>query len=324
MYAVLYAATTVLSLALLAASSRRNIWTIVLLTSLLFGVVGFCIIPRDGVYIDMIRFFDTLDSARLLGGNGIVDRWQYLMANWNYDGVPVAGIILAFCSMLDNNGWINFLAGFVDVFAGLYLVAKASTRLDSKSALVFGAAFFLVVFNYMSAVSGVRTNMASSIACCLAYRHLVEGRRGAISYLAYIPLVLIHPFSAIVPAVDISALLSKRHRGMIVVAALLLLSWPVWQTYLFSVFEAFSFIPFFGSLAFKSSQYFGEGAYIGSPTVFSRWRSILLFIGLAAFVLYSLRRTDSLKSRYGTYTAFSYAFVLAVCKTRRCFLAALR
>ena len=110
----------------------------------------------------------------------------------------------------------------------------------------------------------------------------------------------------------------------IVVAALLLLSWPVWQTYLFSVFEAFSFIPFFGSLAFKSSQYFGEGAYIGSPTVFSRWRSILLFIGLAAFVLYSLRRTDSLKSRYGTYTAFSYAFVLAVCKTRRCFLAALR
>ena len=103
MYAVLYAATTVLSLALLAASSRRNIWTIVLLTSLLFGVVGFCIIPRDGVYIDMIRFFDTLDSARLLGGNGIVDRWQYLMANWNYDGVPVAGIILAFCSMLDNN-----------------------------------------------------------------------------------------------------------------------------------------------------------------------------------------------------------------------------
>ena len=304
MYAVLYAATTVLSLALLAASSRRNIWTIVLLTSLLFGVVGFCIIPRDGVYIDMIRFFDTLDSARLLGGNGIVDRWQYLMANWNYDGVPVAGIILAFCSMLDNNGWINFLAGFVDVFAGLYLVAKASTRLDSKSALVFGAAFFLVVFNYMSAVSGVRTNMASSIACCLAYRHLVEGRRGAISYLAYIPLVLIHPFSAIVPAVDISALLSKRHRGMIVVAALLLLSWPVWQTYLFSVFEAFSFIPFFGSLAFKSSQYFGEGAYIGSPTVFSRWRSILLFIGLAAFVLYSLRRTDSLKSRYGTYTAF--------------------
>ena len=213
MYAVLYAATTVLSLALLAASSRRNIWTIVLLTSLLFGVVGFCIIPRDGVYIDMIRFFDTLDSARLLGGNGIVDRWQYLMANWNYDGVPVAGIILAFCSMLDNNGWINFLAGFVDVFAGLYLVAKASTRLDSKSALVFGAAFFLVVFNYMSAVSGVRTNMASSIACCLAYRHLVEGRRGAISYLAYIPLVLIHPFSAIVPAVDISALLSKRHRA---------------------------------------------------------------------------------------------------------------
>lgn len=293
MFALLYLWAMLVSLAILRTLSVRSIFAGMVFCGMLFGFIGFCMTPRPGLYIDIVRFFETLDMARL-HSDGLLSAWFYLLDSYGYSSTPVIGFILAVCSRFSENGWITFIAAMGDVCAGLWLVWRTSQRCGSKRVMMFGAAFFFMVFNFNAAVSGVRMNLACSWACCIAYRSLVEGKREAKGLVGYLALALIHPFSLVIAAFDVTYRLIGTKRFPMVAVHVLLLGQGFWQTALFGLFDLLSFIPFFDSLAFKTTQYFGETAYIGASSNLNRIRSVLLFAAMAFFAIRLLARSKQI------------------------------
>lgn len=287
MFAVVYIFLLCFTLLLLAAIRSKEAPIILAGSALLFATCAFCLEPRGGsLYVDMIRFFDTLDSARAaLDFGGVKHAWDCLANQWDYDATPVAGLILLLVSATSQNGWINFIAALADVGSAFYLIYKEWDKGASKSVLIISVAFFIMYFNFTSAVSGVRCTLAGSLACCVAYSGLNGGGHRILNLLVFVPLILIHPFAASIALVYIVASLKLNKRAVFIAAAVVLAMQGFLQTYMFQFFALFPNIPFFHALSFKSTQYFGEGAYIGSTSIVSRYRAILLF---AIFLLICL------------------------------------
>lgn len=282
MFAVVYIFLMLFTLLFLAAIRSKEAPIVLAGSALLFATCAFCLEPRGGgLYVDMIRFFETLDSARAaFDFGGVKFAWACLADQWNNDSTPVAGLILLLVSATSQNGWINFIAALADVGSAFYLIYKEWDKGASRSVLIISVAFFIMYFNFTSAVSGVRCTLAGSLACCVAYSGLNGGGHKVFYLLVFVPLILIHPFAASIALVYIVASLKLNKRAVFVVAAVVLVMQGFLQTYVFQFFALFPNIPFFASLSFKSTQYFGEGAYIGSDSIFSRFREIAMFVVL--------------------------------------------
>lgn len=313
MYAIAYLAALFFTMLLLSVMRRSEAPAVIAIAALFFGLVGFCLVPRGGdLYVDQIRFFQTLDAARSAGLGGVGAAWSCLVDVYGYDSTPVAGLIVLLVSMTSHNGWLTFIAGAVDVAAGLYLVWRGSEAHGSKRALVLGAALFLCLFNFTAAVSGVRTNLAGSLACCIAYAGLAKSDHHLLRLLLFVPLVLVHPFSAMIALVYLIASMGFFSRTIpFMVACAVLLCQRIFQDYVFQLFDALSWIPFFASLSFKSTQYFGDTAYIGSSTVYSRYRVVLYFLFVALLAVLALRckrAKDLPLSKYDRYVILFLCF----------------
>ena len=144
MFAICYMAltlTTIAMLALLPAGKRK---TVLVFSALFFGLIGFMMTPRASVFVDTVRFFDTLDTTRSFAATGLGDAWHYLMDVCGYNSTPVIGIIIFLISLQPENGFLTFLAATVDIGAGFYLCFKQSNNgMNKRSLLIRGCGRFL-------------------------------------------------------------------------------------------------------------------------------------------------------------------------------------
>lgn len=308
MFAICYMALTLTTIAMLALlpSGKRKI--VLVFSALFFGLIGFMMTPRANVYTDIVRFFDTIDEVRNFAVTDLEDAWRYLMDTCGYNSTPVIGAIIFLISLQPENGFLPLLAATVDIGAGFYLCFKQSNNGMNKRSLIAGVICFLGLFNFNAGVSGIRNYMAGFLAICVAYHF--SDRFNIPSLLLYLPLILIHPFAAMIPLLYIMSTTYKKHNVVFALCCIPLLLQHYIQESVFSLFSKFSSIPFFASLSFKSTQYFGEGAYITVSSSFSRTRSILLFCFYLFILIYGIRRKTKLPNRYVGFAVMMGCFAL--------------
>lgn len=280
MYAICYLSAMVFTVVLLSLFGQKGRGVALFFASLVFGLIGFCMIPKPDVYVDTIRFFGTLDVTRAMNLWSPQQGWSYVMNDSGYNAVPVMGVIMYLLSLQSQNGWLMFMAAFIDVGAG-FIILHAVSKKYGGTALAVSALAFLALFNFNAAVSGVRNYMAGSLALVICY---LTSKKSLWYSALFVPLVLIHPFAAIIAFIYIFSLTVIRHKVVFTILCAGLFLQKFLQEFVFSICEKLSFIPFFASLSFKSGQYFGEGGYIGLASIASYVRSLLLF-ALYAFII---------------------------------------
>lgn len=284
MYAICYLSAMVFTVVLLSLFGRKYGGIALFFASLLFGLIGFCMVPKPDVYVDTIRFFGTLDVTRAMNLWSPQQGWSYVMDDSGYNAVPVMGVIMYLLSLQSQNGWLTFMAASVDVGAGFIILYAVSKR-RGDTALAISALAFLALFNFNAAVSGVRNYMAGSLAMVICY---LTSKKSLWYSLLFVPLILIHPFATIIAFIYIFSIAIIKHKVVFAVLCGGLFLQSFLQKFLFAIFEKLSFIPFFASLSFKSNQYFGEGSYIELASIFSYIRSLLLFALYALIVIVCL------------------------------------
>lgn len=280
MYAICYLSAMVFTVVLLSLFGQKGRGVALFFASLVFGLIGFCMIPKPDVYVDTIRFFGTLDVTRAMNLWSPQQGWSYVMNDSGYNAVPVMGVIMYLLSLQSQNGWLTFMAASIDVGAG-FIILHAVSKKYGGTALAVSALAFLALFNFNAAVSGVRNYMAGSLALVICY---LTSKKSLWYSALFVPLILIHPFVAIIAFIYIFSLTVIRHKVVFTILCVGLFLQRFLQEFVFSICEKLSFIPFFASLSFKSEQYFGEGGYIGLASIASYVRSLLLF-ALYAFII---------------------------------------
>lgn len=290
MFAVIYTCVVLFTLLLARAMAPSELRTVCLASALMFGILWLFALPRTGVYVDTVRFFATLDATRESCMRGLAGGWEYLMSS-GYDSTPVIGAILLFIAQLSDNRWLTFFAAFVDYAAAFFLIRQAAISKDAKKSIVFGMLFFMMVFNSNAAVNGVRNNMAGALAVCTAFHYLCKRSKRSDLFVAiacYAVLALIHPFVLLIAGIHLVVHFVYDKRVVVLLFYLVCLFWRGFQSLVINLIGSLSFIPFFSSINFKATQYFGEDAYIFQSTAFSRIRDILLFLFIAFCIIYCL------------------------------------
>lgn len=308
MFSILYIFNLFITLLFVGTFKRKYIRCILTFSALLFGIIGLVMIPRNGTYIDTVRFFEELNGIRDQSNISLSSGWNYLMGSLGYDSVPVAGVLLWLVSLQSENGLLTFIVATLDILAGYYLVARSLRNESSKLIFCLCVAFFLFMFNFNASVSGVRNVLACSLAMCITYKISVE-KKIRITYLfLYLLFILIHPFAIIVPLLYFfSRILCKNHILYYIFCVVLILQHYL-QQFIFKLIATWSDIPFFSSVLFKSTQYFGQDAYIEESTSFSRFRTILIAIFLMFIIAnYLLRKKTIFCETYFAYI-LSFAF----------------
>lgn len=317
MFAVCYLAAIAFTVILILAFGRKRQVAALCMGAVLFGIVGFMMTPNPAEYVDTVRFFNTLDEARSFAITSYDDAWNYLMVDNGYNATPVIGIILFLITLQQENGWLTFIAAFVDVGAGFYLVYQQTNKGKNKNALIIGILCFLCLFNFNAGVSGVRNYMAGFAAICVAYTF--SRRFSALSLLLYIPLILIHPFAMIIPVLYLLSVTYRRHKLLYTLLCIPLLCQHYIQDLIFSIFKHFSNIPFFSSLLFKSTQYFGDEAYIIIDSSFSRMRSIFLLFLYLSLLIMAMHLRHNINVQYIGFTVMFACFAIGAFQDEQLF-----
>ena len=89
MFAICYMALTFATIAMLALLPAGKRKTVLVFSAFFFGLIGFMMTPRASVFVDTVRFFDTLDTTRSFAVTGLGDAWHYLMDVCGYNSTPV-------------------------------------------------------------------------------------------------------------------------------------------------------------------------------------------------------------------------------------------
>jgi hypothetical protein len=297
MFAICYLSAMAITLAMLITLPQKLHRTALCYGALLFGLLGFMMTPRPTLYVDTIRFFDTLDAARNYLHVSPVQAWDYLMNDQGYSATPVMGVIMYIVAIFRQNGWLTFIAATADIGAGLFLIYQRARISYLRPAMVATCFFFLAMFNFNAGVSGIRSYMACGLAVCITYYYSEKGLRPT-AFIMYLPLILIHPFSFIALLLHILSQTIEKHRIIYTILCLVLLCERYLQNILFSLFEKFSSIPLFASLSYKNGQYFGESAYIELSSPFSRIRSICIFVFLLTIIIAATLNKPDINIRY--------------------------
>lgn len=310
MYMLAYISAMAYMLFLLVLFGNRRKGYALLFASLGFGVVGFMMTPNPNLFVDTVRFFETLDTTRMYLDWNPTAGWRYLMDASGYNSTPVMGLIMYVLAFLPQNGWLTFLVSFLDIGAGLFIIYEQSRRGKTFSPVVLAALIFVCLFNFNASVTGVRNTMAVFVSVGIVYYFSTVRKRVLLPVLLCIPLILIHPFALFVPVFYILGITYKKCNTLFIVFCIIALLQRRFQDIAFSWVDRFSSIPFFGSLSFKSDQYFGDGAYIGASSDFGTTRSLLMLIFYIAILCTTFLVKSTLSHRYLGFSILMVCFAV--------------
>ncbi|KRM91128.1 hypothetical protein [Liquorilactobacillus cacaonum] len=289
MFAFYYAVLLVITFPIMIYS--KNFFTSYVVIAFLFAVLAFFMIPKPGMYVDSVRFFNTIDQVSLIRQTqGINSSLNYLFNYEGYDAIPLMGVIIYAISFIKLNGMLLFFSAFVDVFFGIYLVNEINKNRDKKN-LVKNVFYFLCLFEFNAAITGVRSNIVDSVGVTIGFLLLQKKIKLSKSIFLFFLLTLIHPFSITIFLIIMYIKVFGKNKYFMWLFYILLFFQERFQQTLFSSLSIFSSIPFFSSILFKSNQYFGDNASILASSDYSIYRNIIRLCFFAIlFVLVALLR----------------------------------
>lgn len=276
MFAIIYISITFFSFILfLSINFKKSDKWIILLVAFSFGILAFSLTSKSGLFTDKVRFDQTMDTIKYQAIKfGYKDGWNYLLNEEGYNSTPIAGV-LVYISAIINKRLLYFIVAFTDFYISLSWIYRFALNKKSKIIMAFGSLTFMCIYIFSASVSGVRTNLAGAMAIYTIYLHLTNQLNIFKTYLILLVATLIHPSMLIFWGLDLIVTLFGKVPWMRRIIYILLLGENFFQNSLFNIFKSLSFIPFFASISFKTTQYFRDNAYIVSySSIVSGFRHI--------------------------------------------------
>ena len=143
----------IIFLLLIFKKSRFNI--VYLISSILLSVVAFNFDPikayiSNGNYTDLYRFYEVLDSTRLLG-------WEYISNHPDYKSLFIARIYVYLSSFFRINGFLPAITCLIVYGVIFYIIYKFGQKTKcNKSTLILVSLFFLITINFRSVITNIR------------------------------------------------------------------------------------------------------------------------------------------------------------------------
>lgn len=281
---------------------------VIFFISIFWGLLGLSMYYRQGLYVDTIRFFSTLNTVRDYNSwSGISGGWQFLM-NQDYSGVPVAGLYVLLLSLIKNNQVFNFVTAFTLSFLILGSILISFKKKREKTKIVITYFLFFMIYNFQYGIQNVRSPIVSAVSMfMLLWVDEKENsiRRIFIFYIVMFLATLMHPFALLIVFVFTFKWLIRNKKARFIFDLLLIF----WTSFIEPIFEnvvsGFN-IPFFESISTKSDSYLGLNGSLNTVSSFDIYRSVLkLMILLLVYYLYK-RNTQ-------TKTLLNSVFVSVVC-----------
>ena len=170
--------------------------------SIAFVALSICVFYIEPPYEwDLYRHYEILDNMRIGGMN-------YYLNLSTYKDLYVINFIYYLISLTKHNGLLPF---FALLFEGIIFLIIYYNEIHKNNKISFFfkmiiILLFFALFNIVLAISGVRNNLAISIAGLALYLENKNKKNMYISLLLYIAAIFVHPISSLVLVIRIMLL----------------------------------------------------------------------------------------------------------------------
>lgn len=313
MYSVLYVTYALFFLTVLYATPPRYYTVVICLGAIVFGTIGYGMVPKPFLYVDTIRFFNTLNTSNAIRSvYGLRDSLNYIFNDEGYRSVPIAGIYIFVVSLFNNNRLLNFVTGII-IFIAMMNSLRVANQNKSNIGNVFAGAYLLCVFNFQAAVQGVRTGISYSLFCYTVTAYFMgklSYRRAVICSLIY---SLIHPTILIFLFLFIISISIKSKTASLITSIMLIFN-NIFTRLIVELLTIFDNYAYIASIIYKYNQYSGEDGEIYITSDFEIYRSIIkfLFASLLIFIYSQTKKQNNkiTENSYMKFLLFNVAFVV--------------
>lgn len=293
----------IIFLLLIFKKSRFNI--VYLISSILLSVVAFNFDPikayiSNGNYTDLYRFYEVLDSTRLLG-------WEYISNHPDYKSLFIARIYVYLSSFFKSNGFLPAITCLIVYGVIFYIIYKFGQKTKcNKSTLILVSLFFLITINFRSVITNIRNPIVFCIFFFLMYIEFVEQKYKLLCWIGYILLCFMHQVALFLIGLRLLMLLYNKYSGKIINIVIIL--WSFLSQYAIQKVSALTSIPYFKALAMKTQFYSGDVNELRETNlIMIAVIKIILFICLLLYFNYSCN--EEIKNKYKKIYEFSLVLI---------------
>lgn len=264
----------VLFFLLLYGVKQKHYKKLIILFSVSIGIVSFFIILPNGV--DLWRHYDTLDMIRNMSFKDVL-QFEGLFNEdgevGKYSNLYTYKIYMYLISKLQYNGFLPAITMFVLYLTTLLNIHRCAKEFNiAKKYEMLSIIYFVAIFNYYDASSGIRNFLAFSVTAFFLYIDVVKKERRLLCCFMYAIMAMLHTSVIIVIIIRLLILVKNKYINSVII--MLIACWSIFTPQIISVTERLgNSIDFF---AVVSSQIQGN---TGND------QNVIMSIGRAMFFL---------------------------------------
>ena len=268
----------------------------------LMGVLSFHITDiREGY--DLFSHYRTLDLFRALGP-------AYFAEFSKTESLPLFALYFYLVSLLPKNEFLPAITAFLVYGVNFFMAYKVYRRFSlSKRTLMILTIFLMCNLNYAGIVSGIRFNLAASVAILALYYDFFEGRKLISACLIAVSAML---HSSIILILLVRILLipcTKKSAKLYVIISAGIVAIILSQ--LKSILGLFSFNnPFLAEFLFKTDLYL-QNEEQGAFWTTSYYALLFMFFILILYIAYQ-RFYDASSDDGGMVKLFTFQVIMAI------------
>lgn len=276
-----------------------KIYLIILTISL--SIIAFYFNPPAN--FDLSRHYDVLKYCRNYG-------WTYIINSQDYKSLPIGAAYMYIISMMNLNGFLPAITTVISYGCILLTIYKIYiTKKYNKLAIVLATFSFLLMFNYIGLISGIRNKLCLAVFFYFLYMDLIEKKSRKLCFIIYTLLCFIHPSTIVL--VLLRVLLTIKNENASKLIRFFILIWSFLKEIILTVLMYFIDFPIIQLIVSKMQGYTEEEAYavanVPLYTFVYMTRNIIL---LLIYMKY-LKNTKEKKElqMYNNFVTYMYCFV---------------
>lgn len=264
------------------------------------SIISFYFNPPSN--FDLSRHFEMLENCRMYG-------FDYIINHNDYKALPVAAIYMYFISILGYNGFLPAITCFISymcVFIVLYKFCKNEKY--TRASIVLAFMTFVVTYNYIGLISGIRNKLCFSIFFYLLYMDIVKNKNKVLITIGYIALAFIHP--SIIVLIILRMLLFIKNKKITISLEIILLMWSYLKNFIIIILSNFTNIGIINLIFNKMNTYDAEEAMMVANvplyTFIYFTRNVIL---LLIFIKYNKLSKNKLElKKYNRFVIYTFCF----------------
>ena len=290
----------ILFFVLLYITKQEHYKKIILFFSISIGIVSFFIILPNGV--DLWRHYDSLDIMRNMNLKEMIQFEGMFVEDGEpgkYSNLYTYKLYFYFISKMNKNGFLPAITMFLIYLVTLLNIHRCACKYNIEKKYELSAIiYFVAVFNYYNAASGIRNFLAFAIVAWFLYTDLVEKKHRPLCIAMYIIMAMLHTSVIIIITIRMFIIVKNKYiKGAIIIG---IACWSIFTPQIISITDRLgNSIDFFATISSQIKGNTGDD------------QGVIMNIGRAMFfVLLYLCIIIINKNRLQKYSADFYKYCL--------------